>query len=218
MTDRWSLRRWWTDSEDRFGLLLVLLIATVILSGVSDTDMAALLSGLLNVAAFVVGFRASHSTSRLWTIVGLTSGGIAGAILVATIRADDVGAAFGATIQVLLLCVLTLTVLGRVVNHKEVTGQTIMGAISAYLLIGQVFAWTYMALPGYVDEAVIEPARSGEIAVYYSFVVLTTLGFGDVTPVNALAERITVLEAVFGQMFLAILIARLVSMYSRDGR
>ena len=216
MTDRSGLRRWWADSEDRFGLLLALLIATVISSGVSDQDLAALFSGLLNVAAFVVGFRASHSRSRLWTIIGLTSGGVAGAILVSTIRADEIGAAAGATTQAVLLAVLTLTVLKRVVGRTEVNGQTIMGAICAYLLIGQVFAWVFMALPGYVDEVVIEPARSGEIPVYYSFTVLTTLGFGDVTPTNALAERITVLEAVIGQMFIAILIARLMSVYSRS--
>lgn len=216
MTDRPGLREWWADSEGRFGLLLALLIATVILSGVSDEDLAVLFSGLLNVAAFVVGFRASHSRSRRWTIVGLAFGGMTGAILVATIRAEQIETAFGATIQVVLLCVLTVTVLRKVVGHTEVTGQTIMGAISAYLLIGQVFAWIYLALPGYVDEAVIESARGGETAVYYSFVVLTTLGFGDVTPTNALAERFTVLEAVVGQMFIAVLIARLVSVYSRS--
>ena len=52
-----------------------------------------------------------------------------------------------------------------------------------------------------------------ELPVYYSFVVLSTLGFGDVTPVEELAKRVTAFEAILGRIFLATVVARFVSMY-----
>ena len=113
------------------------------------------------------------------------------------------------------LSVMTLAVLGRVIAHRDVTNQTLLGAVAAYFLIGQLFAWLYMALPDYAEGAVLAPTVTDEIPMYYSYVVLTTLGFGDVVPLGELAERVTVIEALIGQMFLAVLVARLVAMYAR---
>jgi hypothetical protein len=65
-------------------------------------------------------------------------------------------------------------------------------------------------------EPVLDQEAVGKVPVYYSYVVLTTLGFGDITPNGAVAERVTVLEALLGQVFLVVLIARLVSTYERE--
>jgi hypothetical protein len=111
---------------------------------------------------------------------------------------------------------VAISVASDVMTDERVTNQTLLGAISAYFLIGQIFAWVYLSLPGYLDDEVISPAGGAGFTDYYSYVVLTTLGFGDVTPVGALAQRVTVLEALIGQMFLAILIGRLVALYSRQ--
>jgi len=58
------------------------------------------------------------------------------------------------------------------------------------------------------------PPSRGEIPTYYSYVVLTTLGCGDVQPVGVLAERITVVDSLIGRLFLAVLMSRLVSLYT----
>ena len=218
MTASPTERPWGIDARDRFGLLVVLLVAVLLVSGVSDDGWVRLCAGVLNAVAFVVGYRATRTQSALWTAAGVLLVGLVGAIVVGSLRADELGGALGATTQVILLGTLTLAVVSRVLDHERVTNQTILGAIAAYLLIGQVFAWVYLALPGLMDEAVVAPGRLGELPVYYSYVVLTTLGFGDITPTGALAQRVTVLEALLGQLFLAILLARLVSVYSRTHR
>lgn len=208
----------WNDTTDRFGLLVLLLVAVLLMSGVSDQGWVRLWAGVFNVAAFVVGFKTSRARTTLWAFSGLLVTGIASAILVGALRVGEPGAALGAIFQVALLGALTLAVLSRILRHEEVTEQTILGAVSAYLLIGQVFAWIYLALHGIEGSSVLKPSEAGEIPVYYSYVVLTTLGFGDVTPTTELAQRLTVLEALMGQLFLTILLARLVSVYSRVGR
>ena len=63
--------------------------------------------------------------------------------------------------------------------------------------------------------SLIERVSTTDVPVYYSFVVLTTLGFGDITPVDAFAQRITALEAIVGQIFLATVVARFVALHGK---
>ena len=103
--------------------------------------------------------------------------------------------------------------------------HSILGAISVYLLMGLSWAIAYSALeiiehePFRFVERRITPAENGEEVytdwpqmVYYSFVTMSTLGFGDITPRTPLAETLTWMQAVFGQLYLVVLIARLVSL------
>lgn len=204
--------------EDRFGLLLALLVVSFLFTGAADSGALRLFAGLINVAALIVAFT-SASWSIKWPLLGgLVVTGVAGSILVSVLDIDQTGAAVGALAQVAVLSAATYAVLDRIVSHERVSTETILGALSAYFLIGQVFAWIYAALAGVIDEPVLAPAEGLGVPVYYSYVVLTTLGFGDITPVDPLAQRITVIEALTGQIFLTVLVARLVSMYSRPAR
>ncbi|MCP3856470.1 MAG: two pore domain potassium channel family protein [Actinomycetia bacterium] len=204
------------DDRSRFGLLVLLLVATLALSGLSNGAGVRLGIAGLNLAVITVGFVGTRAKTRLWKLAGLLIAGIVGTVLVASYGFADLGVALGATLQVIILGTLAVAVLARLLEHPSVTNQTMLGAVASYLLLGQVFAWAYMALPGYFDETVLAPAQQGEVPIYYSYVVLTTLGFGDIHPVGALAQRITVLEALLGQLYLAILLSRLASLYSRD--
>jgi voltage-gated potassium channel len=205
-------------SRYRFGLLVLILLAIVVLSGVSDRGWIRFVAAILNVAALGVGFANTRARERLWALTLALVAGAAGVYLVGSFHVGHLGTAIGATIQVILLSALMLAVLRILLADSSVTNQTMLGAIAVYLLLGQVFAWAFMALPGYLDGTVLTPAQQGEIPIYYSYVVLTTLGFGDIQPVGALAQRMTVVEALLGQLYLAILISRLVSLYSRNER
>ncbi|MDG1785070.1 MAG: potassium channel family protein, partial [Ilumatobacter sp.] len=70
---------------------------------------------------------------------------------------------------------------------------------------------------GLFEGPVLDPDVAS-LPTYYSFEVLTTLGFGDITPVNDFVQRLTALEAMAGQIFLATLVARLVAMYGSSAR
>jgi len=209
------LTRYLDSRLDRFGLLLTLIIASFVIAGIDGTASTRAVAGLLNLLVISVGFASTRIHGNYWTLLGFIVIGVASAVLVSKSSVDSAGTAIGSIGEAFVLGALTLAILGRVASHKHVTNATILGVIAAYMLIGQFFGWVYLALPGLVGTPAFEPALSGDVPFYYSYVVLTTLGFGDIHPVGALSERITTLEAIAGQMFLAILVARLVAVYSR---
>jgi hypothetical protein len=115
------------------------------------------------------------------------------------------------------LCWVTLAL---VLRPGRVTTRRIEGAIAFYLLLGFTWAQAYElmslwhpdAFAGAVDGTGVPPWT------YYSFVTLTTMGYGDIMPVHPLARALAVLEALTGQLYLAILLARLVSLEIQSGR
>ena len=100
---------------------------------------------------------------------------------------------------------------------RTVTINTLCRAVSAYMLFGVAWAGFYRMLVLIDPAAISQPLgeHSWSISLYFSFSVLTTLGFGDITPVSAYARSLVIVESVIGPMYLAILIARLVAMYRR---
>ncbi len=105
----------------------------------------------------------------------------------------------------------------EVFRPGEVNGHRIRGGIAIYLLIGFIFALLFGLFEQFAPGSFqgLGPDGFGEDlrhAIYFSFVTLTTLGFGDITPVSELAQTAVVVEAISGQLFLAILIGRLVSL------
>jgi Ion channel len=103
----------------------------------------------------------------------------------------------------------------RILSFSTVTGQSIFGAISAYLIIGFMFAVFYAAfaqLDGGHFFAGRQPGNS-ETFQYFSFTTLTTLGYGDFTAAANDGRAIAVIEALTGQVFLATLVARLVAAF-----
>lgn len=204
-----------TGPRDRFGMLLVLLITSFVVTGLGGDPEVRGVAGILNLLVLLVGFTSTRLREKRTLAVVLAVIGTLGAFMVSTAPFNDAVSSIGASAQVLMLGVLTLAVLDRILRHETVSLQTLAGAVAAYFLLGQAFAWLYAALPGFFEGEVIAPAEEGEVPIYYSYVVLTTLGFGDIAPIGALAQRITVLEAISGQMFIAILVSILVSSFKR---
>jgi hypothetical protein len=100
----------------------------------------------------------------------------------------------------------------------KIQAEHLFAALSAYLLSGIYFGLLYWTLaqirPGMFSEANL--SRSG--AIYFSFVTLATVGYGDIVPRLDAARGLAVVEGVGGQLFLAVLVARLVSSYSSVGK
>ena len=118
------------------------------------------------------------------------------------------------------LVALCGVVLALVLRRGSITTRRIEGAIVVYLLLGFSWAQAYGLVapwqPGAFAGAV--GGRGSLPFLYYSFVTLTTTGYGDIMPVHPLARALAVLEALTGQLYLAILLARLVSLELRSRR
>jgi hypothetical protein len=124
------------------------------------------------------------------------------------------------------LVLLTFLILAQAFREGPTTSHRIMGAVAAYLLLGLIWALIYNAITLHIPGAFkgLEAFTEGDSEVlythfqYFSFTVLTTVGFGDIVPVDPIARMATVLEGVAGQLFPAILIARLVSLQVQSKR
>ncbi len=113
--------------------------------------------------------------------------------------------------------VLVAVLLQDILTTSTVTGNTLCRAVSGYMLIGISWAAMYQMLL-LLDPGAILPLpseSSWSTCVYFSFITLTTLGFGDIAPVSPFARSLVIMEAVVGPMYLVILIARLVAAYRR---
>ncbi len=131
---------------------------------------------------------------------------------------------YGSTI--LFLALTAAGVLGRVLRADPVNTHRIQGAVAVYLMIGLIWGFAYGMLeirhPGSFnlpERTATAPEGGDQLMAdlsYFSFVTLTTVGYGDVTPKSASARTLATVEALVGQLYLVILIARLVSLRATD--
>ena len=107
---------------------------------------------------------------------------------------------------IILLLVRTL------LSIRVVTADMIFCAISIYLLIGMMWAGIYTVVEGVSPGSFLGTAEAVDL-IYFSFVTLTTVGFGDVVPVSLLGKRLAVFEAAMGSIYMAVIIAMIVGRY-----
>jgi hypothetical protein len=199
----------------RYGLLLLILILTYLLSAFTKGRTMIDLQLLLFLALLLLALRTSRVRGRrAWLAAGVALAGSAAAFG-AALTGTQVGDGVAAIWKGLVLLLAIILILSRVLAKPTVTVQSIYGALSAYVLIGMMFAAFYAAfeyLGGGGFFAAGQPANT-QTFQYFSFTTLTTLGYGDFTSAENGGRAVAVLEAMTGQIFLATLVARLVSAY-----
>ena len=205
---------------DSYASLLLLLIANFfLLELVDDPRWGAVGSTLLAAVALVVAISDPEAGRRIDRRHALSIGAaVALAPIVLFVNSAEL-LALTYLLPVALLVTATLPItISRVLRHRRVTHETVLGALCAYVLVGLLFAFLYLAVdevrgtPFFVQEG---PHAQSEF-VYFSFVTLTTLGFGDLSPSLGLPQALTVMEALVGQIFLVTLVARLVTLWGRQ--
>jgi hypothetical protein len=129
----------------------------------------------------------------------------------------DTALAFGVLVLGLLMVVTPAVILNRIARHEHITATTLWGAVSAYLSIGLAFSLFYAAANGFDSAAFPDVAgiSLGDFN-YFSFVTMTTLGFGDVTPATDFPRSLAVLQTILGQIFLVVVVARVVSLLGTE--
>lgn len=202
--------------QGRYGLLLALLIITYLLSAFTSGHWISVAQIGLFVATGFLALRSSQLPRRrmqLITVFGLA--GSAAATGLAITRPSDGAVAAASLWTGLLLLATVIVIVRRILSFPTVTGQSILGAISAYLIIGLMFAAFYAVISLISGHPFFSGNRTADSRTlqYFSFTTLTTLGYGDFTAAGSGGRAVAVMEALTGQVFLATLVARLVAAF-----
>lgn len=210
-----SLARFWQRDESLTVLLGLLLVFAFVLPPLAPRDgprgpVAAIFFSCVLVAGVTTVMRQNR-----WAVRGLAALCLAALPLrwIAWLDPDLEFALWSAATETVTLAVLASVVLAMVLRQGTVTRRRLEGAVAAYLLLGLAWAKAYewVALR---DPAAFRGAIASDASpwIYYSLVTLTTMGYGDITPVAPVARSLAVAEAFTGQLYLAILISRLVAL------
>ena len=201
----------------RYGALLLVLIASYLLSAFITKRWIEALQVVLFTVAMLLALRSS-SVSRRGVRLLLTAV-IVGVpvmfVLSVSTATGDAGSGIADIWTALVLLVAAVMIVYRVLSFGTVTLQSIYGAISAYLVIGFMFAAFFGAIYHFSGDTFFVPGEpaSPQTFQYFSFTTLTTLGYGDFTAGYSSGRAVAVLEALTGQIFLATLVARLVAAF-----
>jgi hypothetical protein len=126
----------------------------------------------------------------------------------------------GNFLAILFIGYTATVILSYLFTEDKITSDVIMGAICVYFLIGLAWAFIFFTLELFQPGSFQMPQGQGidlSHFSYYSYVTLTTLGYGDITPISTQARSLALLEAIMGQLYLAILVARLVGIHIAQG-
>jgi Ion channel len=210
------------------GLSALLMIELLLIFVVGPLAAGGVELPILTTATVTVGFvfvlvLASHRSVALITVIAAALARSLAAIL-EFLRVTSVTEAVNSISAVVGLLAVIWVIARVVFGPGRITSHRVRGAVVLYLTVALVFAWTYRLIseliPGSFFGLAFRPGGFGTVSpfVYYSLTTLTTLGFGDITPVHAIARGLTTLEAVIGQLYPAIVLARILTLYSGEPR
>lgn len=186
-------------------LLVGLAVALFVLQPLADLGrLPAWLPPFVTLLTLAAGVVALQDRALGWPAAALAL------LLGVAMAADDpatAGVAGGAG-----LLVIALALLRRVLAPGEVTRQRLEGAVALYLVIALAFASAYEALAAVEPAAFAGAAGLPQSFRYFSLVVQTSTGFGDIAPATPVARTLVTAQAVLGQLYIAIILARLVSL------
>ncbi len=197
--------------------LLIVLIAGPLFKDLTDQSLT-VVTQIAFTGTLIVGIW-SLMDSRRWFMIGMLLVAVEIACTISTLVRPSIVVETIGLLTALAFCMLSLTIALRyVLFDRSMDLNRLIGGICVYLLLGVsigilnmlVFRFIPHSFSGLSDAS--DPSN-GISLIYYSFVTLTTLGYGDITPDGSIARTLAYLAAITGQFYIAILIGTLVGMY-----
>jgi hypothetical protein len=199
-------------SGPRYGSLLLILVVTYLLSAFTVAVLVSSVQVLLFLAVVLIALRGGRFRRRTGQILAVVL--LLGSVAAAILQLVDHGGPGGGVASLwtaLILLLAVFYIVRQVLAQPQITEQSIYGVVSAYMMIGLIFAAIYLAMFSFSHQFFVNGADNTKTFQYFSFTTLTTLGYGDFTAASDAGRAVAVLEAIVGQMFLATLVARLVA-------
>jgi len=199
-------------------LLASLLLVSVLSPLTSGSSLASLLRIIMLQVALVTSIVAARQHKRLFWIAVCLGVLAFSNISFEYVELDSQVRTSSQIFLTLFFSILGVTFLIDILRSPRIDIDQICGALCVYLIIGTVWSFLFALVlkqsPGAIvfpEETALSHDHSGTLT-YFSFVTLTTLGYGDIRPVTPMARTLCWLEAVIGQIFMTVLVARLVGL------
>ncbi|MCL6730022.1 potassium channel family protein [Sphingomonas hankyongi] len=207
-------RFWRAYDTSRYTVLFYALLLTLLVMPAASTIglPVFLIKFLLGLCLFAAVMPNATKATRHALFIGV-------ALLVAARFAADYGyLPVNSGVLLVLVGLTGLAAAGAtlrfVVSSRAVDRETLYAALSTYLLAGIFFGQIYWSLEGFWPGSLVGPDPTTETtAVYYSFVTLATLGYGDFLPRTDIARGVATFEVIGGQLYLAVMVARLIGLF-----
>ena len=213
---------WWKKSlVNKYSQLLSIIILLFILAPIFEGKAGQLLISALFLGTIIAIIRTFNLKKRFFFLLLILVGAAFSLDIYTSFRADFEGdkllMLLVNVIYSLFILTSFITINRKIFSVKRVNADTIKGGISVFFLIGIFWSLLYNIIY-YLDANAfspsVEPLDLFDSMFYFSFTTLSTLGYGDITPVSTIARTLANLEAVTGMMYPSIFIARLVGLYT----
>ncbi len=209
-------------APDSYGLLLLLILVSIIASAAASGSAfgrditVVFLGGTLLFAMWTS--RAGPRLRRIaWVLVPI----MVAAASISSGSDGDLAHSIATSVDALLVFSALMAVLSRLATHKTISFQTVLGALSTYLLLGLLFATVFALVAAVTNDPFFAQGASTGTSVnyvYFSYVTISTVGYGDLSAASDLGKMLAASEALLGQLFLVTVVALFVSNLGKETR
>jgi hypothetical protein len=204
---------------DAYGVLLVLILASLVLTAVASESAAGrAVIVLLQGGVLLFAFWTSRTRPAVLRVAFVV---VPIAVVLATVftggRSDRSAAVAGMTNAFLAFGAI-VAIVRRIVSHPRVDAATILGVLSTYVLIGMLFASVFASAGALSGDPFFVSLSDADMVdyLYFSFVTLTTVGYGDLTAASDIGRMLAVSEALLGQLYLVSVVALVIGNIGRE--
>ena len=206
-------------SDDQYGLVLAAILATLIVMGiVSERSIGHFIVPLLFLGIFFLTMLTSAVPRRTILVLTVVIPVVLAVAGVASVpRLGSIVGALSPLVSTALVIACVFFIFRRLSTHPTISRQTVLGSLCVYLFGAMLFAMVYSMIaqisgtPFFVQS----DAPSALDYIYFSFITIATVGFGDFSPATAVGKMAVVVEAISGQLYLVVVVALFVSRIGR---
>ena len=203
-----------TQVRDAYGAAFLLLLLSTLLLITADADIGsgfAAVAGFLQFAALMVTLRVSGARRRSSTIVYAIALGALALAIIAVTTGGESRTVLGLGLWLFLVLLTIAAIFRRLVTYRTLNVQFVLGLLTVHILMGLSFGLAYLMNELVTAQAFAQGPQGLSGSIYFSFVTITTVGYGDISPASPFVRALAVAEATLGQIYLVSVVAFAVS-------